>query len=196
MTFKPMEIALAGTAVLALLIGAFLGYRRWRRVKAERKRIQAIGAIGYDMIRDVLLPDGNEGQIHVDFLLLTASGFLVIDLRDIPGVIFGGEQMDEWAVMNGSLRSTFQNPLGQLYDRLAVVRQVAGNRVPVEGRIVFTARGSFPKGRPKRVVILESLREEFPPVDRAQEPSPAAVWAEEWARLREAATPSPIVARR
>jgi hypothetical protein len=191
MNFQPMEIALAGIVLLALLAGAFLGYRRWRRVRAERERVQAIAAIGYDMIRDVLLPDGNEGYIHIDFLLLTASGFLVVDLRDVPGIIFGGEQMDEWAVMNGSIRSTIQNPLGQLYDRLAVVRQVAG-KVPVEGRIVFTARGSFPRGRPRRVVILESLREEFPEVDRTQEPSPAAAWADEWARLREAATPSPV----
>jgi hypothetical protein len=195
MSFTPTEVALAATAALILFLGAFFGYRRWRRVKAERDRIRAIESIGYDMIRDVLLPDGNEGHIHVDFLLLTASGLLVLDLRDVPGVIFGGEQMDEWAVMNGSLRSTFQNPLGQLYDRLAVVRQVAG-KVPVEGRIAFTSRGSFPRGRPKRVVFLDALREEFPVVDRSQEPSPAAAWAEDWARLRDVATPSPVVPRR
>jgi hypothetical protein len=195
MTFTPTEIALTTIAVLILLLGVVLGYRRWRRIRAERERMRTIESIGYDMIRDVLLPDGNEGQIHIDFLLLTASGFLVLDLRDVPGVIFGGEQMDEWAVMNGSVRSTFQNPLGQLYDRLAVVRQFAG-KVPVEGRIVFTARGSFPKGRPRRVVPFESLREEFPDADRAQEPSPAAAWAEEWARLRESATPSPVAPRR
>jgi hypothetical protein len=195
MTLKPAELALIGALALALLVGAYLGYRHWRRRKAERDRLRAISAIGYDMIRDVLLPDGNEGQIHVDFLLLTAAGFLVVDLRDVPGVIFGGEQLDEWAVMNGSVRSTFQNPLGQLYDRLAVVRQVAG-KAPVDGRVVFTARGSFPRGRPKRVVMLDALGEEFPLADRTLEPSPAAPWAEEWARLREVATPSPIVPRR
>jgi hypothetical protein len=195
MTLKPAELALIGALALASLVAAYLGYKHWRRVKAGRERLRAISAIGYDMIRDVLLPDGNEGQIHVDFLLLTASGFLVIDLRDVPGVIFAGEQLDEWAVMNGSVRSTFQNPLGQLYDRLAVVRQVAG-KVPVDGRVVFTARGSFPRGRPKRVVMLDSLSEEFPLADRTQDPSPAAPWAEEWARLRELAAPSPIAPRR
>jgi hypothetical protein len=195
MSFTPVEVAVAATAALVLLVGAFLGYRRWRRIRSERDRIRAIESIGYDMIRDVLLPDGNDGHIHIDFLLLTASGLLVLDVRDVPGAIFGGEQMDEWAVMNGSHRSTFQNPLGQLYDRLAVVRQVAG-KVPVEGRIAFTARGRFPRGRPKRVVFLDSLREEFPVVDRGQEPSPAAAWSEDWARLREVATPSPVVPRR
>ena len=157
MTLKPTELALVGALALAFLVGAYLGYRHWRRRKAERDRLRAISAIGYDMIRDVLLP--------------------------------------EWAVMNGSVRSTFQNPLGQLYDRLAVVRQVAG-KVPVDGRVVFTARGSFPRGRPKRVVMLDSLDEEFPLADRRLDPSPAAAWAEDWARLREVATPSPIVPRR
>jgi len=195
MSLTPMEIALAAAAALVLLLGVFLGYRRWRRLKAGRERIRTIESIGYDMIRDVLLPDGNDGHIHIDFLLLTASGFLVLDLRDVPGVIFGGEQMDEWAVMNGSVRSTFQNPLGPLYDRLAVVRQLAG-KAPVEGRIVFTAQGSFPRGRPRRVVFLDSLSDEFPVVDRSEDPSPAAAWSEEWARLRQVATPSPVLPRR
>ena len=195
MMLEPRDLVLIGVLALALLVGAFFGYRHWRRVKARRDQLLAVSAIAYDMIRDVVLPDGNDGQIHVDFLLLTAAGFLVVDLRDVPGIIFGGEQLDEWAVMNGSVRSTFQNPLGQLYDRLAVVRQIAG-KVPVDGRVVFTARGSFPRGRPKRVVMLDSLREEFPLADRTFEPSPAAPWAEEWARLQKIAAPSPVVRRR
>ena len=44
--------------------------------------------------------------------------------------------------------------------------------------------------------MLDSLDKEFPLADRTLDPSPAAAWAEDWARLREAATPSPIVPRR
>jgi hypothetical protein len=195
MKFTAMEIGLAVAAALVLVVAGYFGYRYWRRVKAERDRLRQFNAIAYEMIHDVLLPDGNENQVHVDFVLLTAVGLMVIDLRDVPGIIFGGEQMDEWAVMNGSNRATFPNPLGRLYDRMAVVRQIAG-RVPVEGRVVFTARGSFPRGRPNRVVMLDSLQEECPLVDRTADPSPVAGWAEEWARLCEAATPSPMARRR
>ncbi len=74
------------------------------------------------MLRDILIPDGSGGQLHIDFLLLTGRGLLVVDYRDVEGVVFGGEHMREWAVMNGSERSTFLNPLEALYDRIAAVR--------------------------------------------------------------------------
>ena len=195
LTLQPMELAgLAALLVLFALAGV-LGFRHWRRRRAERARLAHVEAIAYDMLRDVLLPDGNDGQIHVDFLLLTGNGVLVLDLRDVPGVIFGGESMDEWAVMDGTRRTTFANPLGLLYDRMAAVGQFAGKDLPVEGRVVFTARGSFPKGRPRYVTPLESLTSEFPAAERDADPSPVAAWADAWARIRAAATPSPVARR-
>ena len=53
--------------------------------------------------------------------------------------------MAEWTVMDGAQRFTFTNPQSALYDRIAAVKAVAGD-VPVEGRVVFTRRGKFPKG--------------------------------------------------
>jgi len=49
--------------------------------------------------------------------------------------------------MDGPRRFTFTNPQSALYDRIAAVRGVAGE-VPVEGRIVFTRRGKFPRDCP------------------------------------------------
>ena len=88
------------------------------------------------MLRDVLIPDGSGGQLHIDFLLLTGRGLLVVDYRDVEGVVFGGEHMREWAVMNGSERSTFLNPLE------AALR-------PHRGREAACGRGAG--GRPHRV---------------------------------------------
>ncbi len=45
------------------------------------------------------------------------------------------------------------------------MKAVAGD-VPVEGRIVFTRNGKFPKGLPKWTLMIDSLRSEFPPVER------------------------------
>ena len=88
-------------------------------------------------------------------------GVVVIDLRDVQGNIFGGDQMAEWTVMDGPRRFTFTNPQSALYDRIAAVKAVAGD-VPVEGRIVFTRRGKFPKGLPKWTLMVDALRAEFP----------------------------------
>lgn len=188
-SYAQFGIGLAGVAVLA--VAAVLGWRYWRRREAARERLRQVGVIAYDMIRDVLVPDGNEGQLHLDFVLLTASGMLVVDLRDVPGVIFGSETMDEWTVIDGPRRRTFPNPLGPLYDRMAAVKLVAG-QVPVDGRVVFTARASFPKGQPPRVASIEALPSEFAVADHTLDPSPVAGWSEEWQALRAVSVPSPL----
>src|ERR1700759_1234457 len=133
-------------------------YRQYRLRAALR---QTVTSAGSDYLVELLVPDGMGGGFHVDFLLLTTRGILVVDLRDVQGNIFGGDQMAEWTVMDGSRRFTFPNPQSALYDRIAAVRGVAGE-TPVEGRIVFTRRGKFPKGLPKFTLMVDSLNAEFP----------------------------------
>src|SRR5580704_11100401 len=68
---------------------------------ARRRHGRQHGASG-----DTLVPDGMGGGFHVDYLLLTLRGVVVIDLRDVRGNIFGGDQMAEWTVMDGPHRFT------------------------------------------------------------------------------------------
>ena len=67
-----------------------------------------------------------DGEIHLDHLLLTPRGLVVIDLRNAHGAVFGGEQMDDWTVMSATRRYTFRNPLGALAARVHAVRRLAG----------------------------------------------------------------------
>jgi hypothetical protein len=97
--------------------------------------------------------------------------------------------MTEWTVMNGALRSTFTNPQSGLYDRIAAVKAVAGE-VPVEGRVVFTRNGKFPKGLPKWTLMLDSLGSEFPPVERAGLSSTVERFETAWNQLKAAVSPS------
>ena len=147
--------------ILAWAFGAY------RKHSARKALIGTVTAAGSDHLADVLVPDGMGGFFHLDFVLLTPRAILVIDLRDVSGNIFGGDQMTEWTVMDGPQRFTFTNPQGALYDRIAAVRAIAGE-VPVEGRIVFTRRGKFPKGLPKWTLMVDSLQSEFPTVERAE----------------------------
>ena len=64
--------------------------------------------------------------IHIDHLLLTPRGILVLDTRRVAGLIFGGDQMSDWTVM-GRSRFTFDNPQPALYDRIAAVKALAGD---------------------------------------------------------------------
>jgi hypothetical protein len=154
-------------------------------------RALAVTSCGFEYLRDVLVPDGQGSTLHVDFLLLTARGLVVIDLRDIEGNIFGGDQMTEWTVMHRALRYTFPNPQTGLYDRIAAVRALAPE-VPIEGRAVFTASGQFPKGLPRNTLMLESLSAEFPASDRQAMSGLLERWMPSWRLIEKSVAPSKL----
>jgi hypothetical protein len=177
------------------LLGAAAYYARdlLRQRRARRAIDNVISSVAYDELRNVLLPTGTGDQIHVNYLLLTARGLLVIDLFDVPGMIFAGEKMEQWSVFGPKRHFTFTNPLPMLYDRMAAVRNLAGE-VPVEGRIVFSMRGEFPKGRPEVVLRLDALQDEFPVVERTAGGA-AAAFAPVWEHVKQAAQPNPLAGK-
>ncbi|HTW73586.1 MAG TPA: nuclease-related domain-containing protein [Steroidobacteraceae bacterium] len=196
-TLPPADLELGASALAgAILIALLVWLWRWDRRRRQRQaRIQAITGCGFDHLRDVLVPDGQGGSLHVDFLLLTLRGVVIIDLRDVAGNIFGGDQMNEWTVMNGAQRYTFSNPQTALFDRIAAVRALA-QELPVEGRIVFTGRGRFPKGLPRHTLSLESLSAEFPVSDRMAVGDLLDRWTPPWEMLKSAVAPSRLARSR
>jgi hypothetical protein len=115
---------------------------------------------------------------------------VIIDMRDIAGNVFGGDQMTAWTLITGTSRSTFINPQVGLYDRIASVKAIAQD-TPVEGRIVFTKRAKFPKGLPRFTVMLESVAAEFPRLGAAELDVAVAKYRPGWTRIKETAKPSP-----
>lgn len=180
----------------AIAFGMLLGWvwRWYRQVRARRAIVHAITSVGSDHVSDVLVPDGMGGSYHVDFLLLTGRGIVVIDLRDVRGNIFAGDQMNEWTVMDGPQRTTFVNPQSALYDRIAAVKALA-EEVPVEGRIVFTRRAKFPKGLPKWTLTIDSLRTEFPAVERAALAQGGGRFDAVWQTVKSSVSPSSLGTR-
>lgn len=176
--------------VLAVALGGFFGVRAWLMRRRDARRVARVTSGAADYLRNVLVPDGNGGDFHLDFLLLTSRGIIVIDMRDIAGNVFGGDQMTDWTLMTGVSRSTFTNPQTGLYDRIASVKAVAQD-TPVEGRIVFTKRAKFPKGLPRFTVMLESVAAEFPKLGAAELEIAVAKYRPGWTRIKETCRPSP-----
>jgi hypothetical protein len=184
-----------GLIAAAVVVGFALSWAwRWYRQYRARKALRAAVTAGSaEHLVDMLVPDGmGGGGYHVDYLLLTMRGVVVIDLRDVKGNIFGGDQMAEWTVMDGPHRHTFTNPQSALYDRIAAVKAVAGD-IPVEGRIVFTRRGKFPKGLPKWTLMLDALKAEFAVAEFETPAESAAAFREGWQRLKDTLKPSYMV---
>jgi hypothetical protein len=178
-------------AVVVFAVAAFFGGRVYRRRARRRALLARLNRIAFETVHQVQVPDGMGGYFHVDHLLLTPRGVLVLDTRRVPGLIFGGDQMSEWTVMGRGHRFTFENPQPALYDRIAAVKAIVGD-LPVEGRLLFSNIGRFTKGMPKWVLMLDSIEVEFSRVETPMKNLPGYPrLLETWTRLRGQLQPSP-----
>lgn len=186
--------------ILAVALGVLVGlagtwaWRTYRVYRERQRRAARLRRISLDLVRDVFLPDGAGSGLHVDYLLLTTRGLLILDLRDVIGNVFGSDSMTEWTVMTGSRRFTFANPQGAMYDRLAALRAIAGD-LPVDGRIVFGPQSMFPKGMPRMTLREESLEAEFPLGDRSAAERMVEPWRDAWSNIRSGLPPSSFPTR-
>jgi len=173
-------IALA--AVLVLLVG-WLVYRY--RSRGDRLQ-KVLTDISFDRIDGLLIPNGDEGEIQIDHLLLTSQGLLIVDIKKAVGTVFGSDKMQEWTVIGENRRYTFSNPQPALYDRIAAVREIV-RQVPVEGRLLFLDGAEFMKGVPSLVAGLDDLEHEFGESDKAAAKVKVEAFKPHWDLIRKEA---------
>lgn len=177
----------AAVAIVVLLV-IWLVIRR----RAAGDRLQRVlDEIGYDRVDGILIPNGDEGEIQIDHLLLTARGLLIVDIKDVAGVVFGSDKMEQWTVISNERRFTFTNPQPALYDRIAAVRQIV-RQVPVEGRLVFLDGAEFTKGVPEFVSGLDELQADFGEPDKAAGKFKIEAFKPHWDLIRKAALGSQV----
>ena len=170
---------------LAVIVvaGLWIWYRR--RVGGNRLR-KVLSEISHDRIDGLLIPNGDDGEIEIDHLLLTAQGLLIVDIKEAVGTVFGSDKMMEWTVIGDERRYTFPNPQTALYDRIAAVRHIV-RQVPVAGRILFLDGADFTKGIPGMVSNLDELLEEFGESDKAVAKVKVDAFKPHWDLIRKAA---------
>jgi len=193
-TYAPeLRLVWIAAGVVAIVGIGYFGFRFWQRRAKRKALLLRLERISYDAVHQVLVPDGMGGWIHIDHLLLTQRGIIVLDTRRVAGVIFGGDQMSDWTVMARKYRYTFDNPQPALYDRVAAVKQLAGE-TPVEGRLLFSNVGKFTKGIPKWVLMLDDLEVDIPIVNRSgRSAAEFAATNDRWEHLKAQLRPSPHV---
>jgi hypothetical protein len=184
-------IVIAAALAVALVVALVWWFLRRRR---GPELAQALEAVAIERLQNVLLPDGMGGQIHVEHLVLTGQGLVVIDAKAYAGSIFAGERMAEWTVIGKNGRFTFPNPLGTLYDRVAALRQLVRD-VPVAGFVLFAGDADFTKGRPRDVLSAAELVERYRRPDAADLERLIVAFAPHWERVKEATEPAPAPAR-
>ena len=136
-------IAIAIGVVAVAFLG-FFGGRVWMLRRRDARRVARLTSGAADFLRNVLVPDGNGGDYHLDFVLLTSRGLVIIDMRDIIGNVFGGDQMTDWTLMDGARRTTFTNPQSGLYDRIASVKATVSSRPMPENQTAMAKAATCP----------------------------------------------------
>ena len=176
--------AAALAIVLAVVLVVVVTRRRRRETMAG-----VIKAISIDSRTDVSLPDGNDGLIHIEHLIFTVKGLLVLDTKAVTGIIFASDGLAEWTAIEKQQRFAFRNPQPALLDRIAALRLVAKD-IPVSGYVAFLADADFSKGRPTHVIHPDELLERFGKPGHAELERVIDAFSPQWERVVAACQPS------
>jgi hypothetical protein len=192
MPMPPLSVeagVLLGLVAIGLIIGFWVVRPRYVLWRDQRNRQKLLDSLSVECLHDVAVADGTGGYLHVDYVLLTPRGVLVLDFWDVLGNVFGSDPMTHWTVTRATHRHTFPNPQAALYDRLAALRVILGD-VPVEGRIVFADSAQFPKGMPRFTVLESKLTSEFFFGERHLAERAVDPWRSGWESLKGGVKPS------
>jgi hypothetical protein len=152
---------------------------RWRRDK-NRELQRLIHTVSDDALIDFIVPNGNGGEIHIDHLLLTGQGLILLDTKDMTGTVFAGDRMDTWSATHAGIRMTFSNPIPQLQDRAAAISLLVPN-VPIDSRVLFINDATFPKGHPEQVSTVQALIDDY---HRETEEHPTQDFSSAWQTIK------------
>jgi hypothetical protein len=181
--FTSSQLPWVAAGLITVLLLTWWLYRRRHAGNRLRK---VLAEISHDRIDGLVIPNGDDGEIQIDHLVLTSQGLLIVDIKDAAGTVFGGDKLQEWTVISNERRYTFPNPQEALYDRIAAVRHIV-RQVPVAGRILFLDEAEFTKGVPSLVSNLDQLLAEFGEPDKHAAKFKIEAFKPHWDLIRKAA---------
>lgn len=172
-----------------LLAVALLGIVWWWRKRRSDRVTDVLRSIGIAAQTDVSVPDGNGGLIHLEHLIFTAKGLIVLDIKTVRGIVFASDSMAEWTAIAKERRFTFRNPQPALLDRVAAVKLIAKD-IPVNGHVLFFSDADFSKGRPTHVIKPDELRARYAKPAHAELERVVDAFSPQWERVVASCEPS------
>ena len=154
------ELMTWGPVIVLLTIALMLSFTTLKNWIKEQKINRKIRQLGVAVIRNIALPDGMDGRVLVENIVLTGEGIYILPVKRYCGIIFAADNIETWTQVVGKRSYKFPNPLTELEAYVMAVRNILPG-IKVEGRILVTNDAAFPKGKPDRVIpipeVLEAL---------------------------------------
>lgn len=153
-SFSKFQLWYGCIALVSVLVAVALFY--YGRMKENRRIIRVISKLGVRVLSSIKLPDGIDGDLYIDFLLLTSKGITAIAVKRYEGFIYAGDKLEQWTqVVNGS-NYLFPNPLHEMKLKISVLKSLLPD-IEIQGKILFAGNCCFPKGKPEAVMLLGDI---------------------------------------
>lgn len=166
------QAGLYGLIVVAIIVvggAAWYFFQQIKKSKHQRHIHKVMESLGLKYLRDVVLPDGVDGMVFIDYLLLVPDGVVVLDINYSEGHLFGGKSVDQWTQVINNKTYKFNNPLYDNQNKCQAVlwnienllgeNNAGKNQWNAHGWIAFANAGNFPKGIPEHVSMIDNLNE-------------------------------------
>ena len=157
--YPPLQELLNSNTLLAAVLAIaivmpvvlFLFRARLKNRWQERNISRAIRRLGVCSMENSQLPDGTDGEVTIEHLLLGRDAILVISVMRFEGLIFGSTHTDQWTQVINRRSYKFDNPEHYLQRQINAVRLIAPD-VNVSGWHLFGHGAKFPRDKPERVL--------------------------------------------
>lgn len=144
---------LAGIVVFVLLLWLVIPFKRYLAVWKIRNHI---GKLGAKTLSNLRIPDGVDGELFIDHLVLNGNKVIVVNVKQYDGLIYGNETLDSWTQVVNQRNFQFSNPLYQMKHQVMAVKSLLPE-LEVDGTVLFAGRSHFPKRVPEGVLTLEDI---------------------------------------
>jgi len=147
-----------GLAFLLLLISIYMllpnikvGYTNYRHSKILKN-------LGMFHLKNVAIKLSIDETVFIDYLYLIPNGIFVLKLMKYNGIIFAGDNVEQWTQVLNKKSYRFPNPLHDLEKCESAIRAVVSD-CDVSGHIAFESDCQFPKGKPAKISILQDMQD-------------------------------------
>ena len=143
-------------AMVVIVFAPLLLWYNLPRRRQERRIKQAVKKLGHKSMDSVWLPDGVDGEVFIDHLVLTDNDIKVVSVKRYPGLIYGGEQLPNWTQIVNRRSHTFPNPLDEMKLKVLAVKSVVP-LAEVTGVTLFGTDSQFPTKKPDGVITIDDI---------------------------------------
>lgn len=146
-----------GVVVILFAFGISFQKAWFQEYFSERKLNKLLTNLGPESLHNVIIPDGLDGNVFVEHLILTPCEILLIGVKRYRGLIFAAENIDLWTQVVGQKSYKFENPLHQLENDVSALSAYL-EKSKIHSKVLFISGSEFPKGKPDDIVSVQDLK--------------------------------------